>query len=191
MAEMEDGKGEPPVERFREYLLMLARMQVGQQAKARLDASDVVQQTLLEAYTKRDQFRGSTDAELMAWLRKMLACRMTDARRALGRAKRDVGREVSMEARIKDSTMRLEAWVAGRDPSPSQKLKRDEQVLELVEALAQLPDAQREALTMRHCQGMTLEEISQQMQRSPVAVAGLIKRGLASLREIMRDKQSE
>ena len=69
------------LERFRHYLLLLARLQLGRQAQGKLEPSDVVQQTLLEAHRKREQFRGTTDAERAAWLRQMLAFNLADALR--------------------------------------------------------------------------------------------------------------
>jgi RNA polymerase sigma-70 factor, ECF subfamily len=98
--------------RFLEYLLLLARLQLGNQLRRKLDASDVVQQTLLEAYRNKAKFRGQGKAEMAAWLRKMLACNLTDAIRALGRAKRDVARERSLEAALEQSSTRLAAWLA-------------------------------------------------------------------------------
>jgi RNA polymerase sigma-70 factor, ECF subfamily len=86
------------LERFRDYLHLLARLQLGPKLQGKFDASDVVQQTLLEAYVKRDQFRGS-DAERPAWLRQILAHNLADALRAFGQAKRDAGRE-GMLARL-------------------------------------------------------------------------------------------
>lgn len=169
--------------RFREYLLLLARLQLGDQLRAKFDASDVVQQTLLEAHRKRAQFRGQSEAEMAAWLRQMLACNLADAIRAMGRAKRDVARERSLEAGLDASSTRLASWLAAEQSTPSQQAQRHEEVLRMAEVLATLPAAQREALVLRHCQGMSLAAISQQLGRSPAAVAGLLKRGLRELRE--------
>ena len=168
--------------RFREYLLLLARLQLGDQLRAKLDASDVVQQTLLEAHRKRTQFRGQSAAEMAAWLRQMLACNLADAIRALGRAKRDVAREQSLEAGLQASSARLANWLGAEQSTPSQQAQRHEEVLRLAEALAKLPEAQREALVLRHCQGLPLAAISRLLGRSSAAVAGLLKRGLQELR---------
>ncbi len=168
--------------RFREYLLLLARLQLGDRLPAKLDASDVVQQTLLEAHRKMAQFRGQSAAEMAAWLRQMLACNLADAIRALGRAKRDVARERSLDAGLEASSARLASWLAAEQSTPSQKAQRQEEVLGLAEALAKLPEAQREALVFRHCQGLPLDAISRHLGRSPAAVAGLLKRGLRELR---------
>lgn len=168
--------------RFREYLLLLARLHLGDQLRGKLDASDVVQQTLLEAHRKMAQFRGQSEAELAAWLRQMLACNLADALRAMGRAKRDVARERSLEAALEASSARMAGWLAAEQSTPSQQAQRHEEVLRLAEALATLPEAQRAALVLRHCQGLSLAEISERLGRSPAAVAGLLKRGLRELR---------
>jgi RNA polymerase sigma-70 factor (ECF subfamily) len=168
--------------RFREYLLLLARLQLGDRLQGKLDASDVVQQTLLEAHRQMAQFRGQNVAQMAAWLRQMLACNLADAIRALGRAKRDVARQRSLEAALDASSARLASWLAAEQSTPSQQAQRHEDVLRLAEALATLPEAQREALVLRHCQGLSLAGIGQHLGRSPAAVAGLLKRGLRELR---------
>src|SRR3954454_22854866 len=102
----------PGPEQFRSYLCMLAELHLGGRAGAKLDASDIVQPTLLDAHRGRDQFRGRTEAEMAAWLRRILACNLADAARALGREKRDAGRERSLELRLEASSIQLESWLA-------------------------------------------------------------------------------
>ena len=177
------------LERFRDYLLLLACQHLTERVRAKLDPSDVVQQTLLEAHRKRGQFRGHSDAELAAWLRQMLAYRLADAVRALGRARRDVARERSLEAALADSSARLGSLLAADQSSPSQQVQRQEQLLRLAKALATLPDAQREALVRRYCQGWSLDDISHHLGRSPAAVAGLLKRGAKQLRGLLQERE--
>jgi RNA polymerase sigma-70 factor (ECF subfamily) len=174
-----------PLERFRSYLLLLARRQLQGRAPARLDASDLVQQTLLEAHRQREHFRGATDAERAAWLRQILAHNLADADRALHRDKRDVGRERSLEAELAHSSADLAGFLAADQSSPSRQTDRQEEALRLANALAQLPEAQREALVLQYWHGLTLAQIGERLERTPVAVAGLLKRGLKRLRELL------
>jgi RNA polymerase sigma-70 factor (ECF subfamily) len=177
------------LERFREYLRLLARLQIGAQVQAKLDASDVVQQTLFEAHQNWAQFRGRTGAEQAAWLRQILAHNLADALRGLGRAKRDVGRQRSLEAALEDSSSRLQNWLAAEQSSPSQRVEREEQAVHLANALATLPEAQREALVLQHWHGWTLAQIGRHMGRTPAAVAGLLKRGLKQLRQQLQERE--
>jgi RNA polymerase sigma-70 factor (ECF subfamily) len=177
------------LEQFRHYLLLLARLHLGKQLQGKLDPSDVVQQTLLEAHRKQAQFRGSSDAERAAWLRQMLAYNLADAIRSLGRAKRDMARERSLQAALEESSARIDAWLAADQSSPSEQAERNEQAVRLAAALATLPEAQREALVLRHCQGWSLADISRHLERSPAAVAGLLKRGAKQLRLLLQERQ--
>ena len=170
------------LERFRAYLRLLARLHLDPRLKGKLDPSDVVQQTLLQAFQGLGQFRGKSEGELAAWLRQILARNLAMAVREFAREKRNVQRERSIEAAIEASSSRLEAWLAAEQSSPSERAERNEQALRLAEALEQLPEAQREALVLQHWQGQSLAEIAQHMGRSPEAVAGLIKRGVKRLR---------
>ena len=102
---------EPDLDRFRDYLRLLARLHMGAGLKARVDPSDLVQETLLDAHKGRAQFKGTTDAELMAWLRTTLAHNLADAAKALKKAKRDVALERSIEAELGQSTARLGDWL--------------------------------------------------------------------------------
>jgi RNA polymerase sigma-70 factor (ECF subfamily) len=177
-----DDRAGLPVEKYRSYLLLLARLQLGRQADGKVEPSDVVQQTLLDAFRQRGQFRGTSEAELIGWLRQMLACNITDAVRAQHRACRDVARERSLTAALDESSARLEAWLVARQLSPSEHAEQREDALRLADALAELPEAQRQALLLRYYHGRSLAEISTEMDRSPAAVAGLLKRGARQLR---------
>jgi RNA polymerase sigma-70 factor (ECF subfamily) len=160
----------------------LARLQLDPRLRGKLDPSDVVQQTLLEAYQKRDQFRGATGGEWLAWLRQALAHNLADALRAFGRAKRDVGRERSLEAAVEAWSRRLEAWLAAEQSSPSQQAERHGRAVRMAEALAALPDGNREALVLHHCEDRPLADIATHLGRTPAAVANLLNRGLRGSR---------
>lgn len=180
----------PKLEHYRQYLALLARTHLGPQRRTKPEASDIVQQTLLEAHQKLDQFRGSTDAEMAAWLRRMLSCNLADAFRALGRQKRDVAREQSLDESLDQSCSRLEVWLEAIQTSPSAKAAKNEQLVRLAWALGQLPDAQREAVELHHLHCMSLAETAEHLDRSTSAVAGLLRRGLGKLREMLEEPDS-
>lgn len=181
----EPERAELAVERFREYLLLFARVNLGEPLRGKLDASDIVQQTLLDAHRQRQQFRGQTPAEMAGWLRRMLACNLADAVRALRRDKRDVRRERSLDAALDESASRLDAWLAAEQSSPSEHAIHSEEVLQVADAVAQLPDAQSDAIVLHYWQGLTLAEVAQRLGRTPAAVAGLLQRGLKALRTLL------
>ena len=175
------------LDRFRQYLLLLARVRLDPRLKGKLDASDVVQQTLLEAHQGMGQFRGRSVAEQAAWLRQILARNLANAVRDLGRAKRDVARERSLDAALDQSASRLEAWLAAEQSSPSQRVERHERAVLLAEALATLPETQREAVVLRHWHGWSLAEIASHLGTTTAGVTGLLHRGLKKLRKQLQE----
>jgi RNA polymerase sigma-70 factor (ECF subfamily) len=175
------------LERFRDYLRLLARLHLDPKLRTKLDPSDLVQQTLLQAHQAWSGFRGGTNAELAAWLRTILARSMSNAVRDLGRARRDLGREQSLEAALEQSSQRLEKWLAAESSAPDHRVDREEQLLRLAAALAELPDSQREAVTLHYLQGQPLATVAEQLGRTPSAVMGLIHRGLKKLRSRLQE----
>ena len=190
MAAQDDGDGWP-LESYRDYLLLLARLHLGPRLQPKLDASDLVQETLLKAHQQRQEFRGQTEQEWAAFLRRILVNTLADAGRHFGRDKRDVGREQSLAIDLEQSSARLEAWLAADRSSPSERVQRQELLLRLGTAMAQLPEDQRIAVTMRYLQTppAPIAEIAAALERSVKAVSGLVARGLTRLRQILRDAE--
>jgi RNA polymerase sigma-70 factor (ECF subfamily) len=175
--------GDKALERYRPYLQLLVRLEIDERLKGKLDSSGVVQQTMLEIHRDRDQFLGFDETRRLAWLRQVLAHNLADEVRRLGAQRRDVGREQSLEQALENSSARLEAWLTAEQPSPSQQLIRQEQLLRMAQALEELSDEQRQAIEMHHLHGQSLNEVATHMGRSRGAVAQLIFRGLRRLRQ--------
>ena len=178
-----DGYATRPLEHYREYLRLLARLQLDPRLRLQLDPSDVVQQTLLKAQERIQQFRGQTDPELRSWLRAILARNLADAVRSFRRCKGD--RAHSLEAALEESSAKLEAFLASEESSPSQRAMRVERLLELAAELQRLPEDQRTAVELRYLNGLAVPDVASQMGRSTVSVTGLLFRGMKSLRIAM------
>ena len=175
---------------FRPYLTVLVRGQIPVDLRARLDASDIVQETLLEAFRKKDQYRGTDDPKQIAgWLRQILSCNWIDAIRAQRRDSRDVGREQSLAQAIDESSLGLEQLLAMEQSTPSQIIEKRFRALRVARAFDDLPKHQRDAVMLRYFQRASLEQIAEQMNKTKPAVAGLLKRGLESLRQSLRSEE--
>ncbi len=170
------------VARYRGYLCNLARSQLDSDVQPRVDPSDVVQQSCLEFHRDFHAFRGTEEAELVAWLKQILRNNVANTTRKHVHAER---RSVDKERSLADSAgsgcslgQRLEAEQA----SPSERARRVEAWEQLEQALRELPDDQGEAIRLRHVKGWRLAQLANHFGRSEMAVAGLLKRGLQTLR---------
>ncbi len=169
--------------KYRPYLRVLAQRHLDSAVKVRVDESDVVQQTCLEAHRDLTQFRGQDEREFLAWLKRILEHNIAQTvERHVRAQKRDVKRVKSLDASHAQMPRARDA-IPGDVSSPSQRVMRGEAAIRLARALEALPDDQREAVRLRHLEGLPLADIATRMQRSEVAVAGLMKRGLKKLRE--------
>lgn len=171
------------LERYRPYLRLIADLEIGRQYQGKIDVSGIVQQTLWEAFQACQHLTMQPGGPSIPWLRQILARNLTDEIRKLRTEKRDVQREQSLHASLEQSSMRLDAWLMSDELAPADRLSGEERLLALSTALAALPAAQHAAILLRYIQGKPLADISRELGRSHTAVAGLIKRGLQSLRE--------
>lgn len=181
----------PPtdVEQYRPYLLLLARHQVWPADRVQLDPSGIVQQTLLEAHQAAEVLTGLEGGQRLAWLRTALARNLADEYRRAFAGKRDARREEHFATGVEKSASGLEGWLAADQSSPSQRADRNEQLLRLAVALAGLPDAQREAVERHYFRGEPVATIATALGKTPAAVAGLLKRGLRTLRDTLREPE--
>jgi RNA polymerase sigma-70 factor (ECF subfamily) len=172
-------------ELHRRYLVVLAHMLLrgGGPQLAKLEASDIVQETLIAAHRALDQFKGTTDREMAGWLRRILANKVADAARHHARKKRDARLEQRYCETLDDSAERLEKIVVIDQGSPQQDAIRHERVMRLAEVLSNLSEQQRTAIELHHLAGYKVKETAELMCCTTASVAGLLRRGLKSLRE--------
>jgi RNA polymerase sigma-70 factor (ECF subfamily) len=174
------------LEAYRNYLNLLARLEVGRRLQAKVDASDLVQETFLQAYRAFPDFRGVTEAEVTKWLRQILASRLSKAiRRYHGTQRRNVQLERELHQELGRSSQVLDRILSLSQTSPSQRAARREEAVLLADAIERLPEDYRDVLVLRHLRGMTFPQVAQTMNRSLNSVEKLWARGLAKLREQM------
>jgi RNA polymerase sigma-70 factor (ECF subfamily) len=183
---------ELPLEEYRDYLRLLARLQLSPRLQAKLDASDIVQQAILEAHQCRAQFRGQSETERLAWLRAILAHTLAAAGRRFSTEARNLCKERSLEAELEGSSSRLECLLVADQTSPSERAARCEELGRLAQAMARLPEDQRRVIELHHLKGLRVAEVAALMDRSRPAVVGLLFRGLNRLRELLgHDRENQ
>ena len=155
--------------RFRPSLALVARLQVESRFCGKFDASDIVQQTLMEAWRAEPQFRATTEAERVVWLRKFLARVLAHEvpHGSRGTLKRDLHRERSMEHSLDESSRQLNAVFVSALTSPSENVARRKQDVLLAEILEKLPADYREVIILRNLEGLSHDEVAERMGRSP------------------------
>jgi RNA polymerase sigma-70 factor (ECF subfamily) len=170
------------LEPFRSYLEVLARVHLDPRLRGKLDPADVVQQVLLRACAAWPTLETPEPPVIAAWLRRILARTLADVVKHYDRDRRAVDLERSLEADLDRSASGLAGWLAADQTSPSQAAQRNEELLRLADALAALPEPQREVVVLKHLRGWTLQRIADHIGRTIPAVASLLRRGLEDLR---------
>ena len=175
------------LQHYRNYLTLLARLQVGQQLQAKEDPSDVVQDTFLQAHRVFRQFRGSTEAELTAWLRQILARVVAKLARKYNTGKRNVDMERQLHDRFNRSSQAMELALVAYQSTPSERAQHRERAVVLADALERLPDDYRQVLLLRHFEDLALRDIAQRMGRTEESVKKLWARAVPRLRRLLGD----
>lgn len=173
----------------RKYLLRLARTQIGQRLQGKADSSDLVQEALLEVHRHFGQFRGTTEAELGAWLRSILAGLVANhVRRFLGTKQRDARLERAIALDINNSSSVFNRQLAAAIGTPSDEAVKHESSLQLAGALESLPEHYRQVIVLRHIDGLPFLQVARRMGRSLDSVEKLWVRALRALREALAEE---
>ena len=173
---------------YRNYLRLVARTLIGQSLRVRLDASDLVQETFLKAHREFQQFLGSSEPELTAWLRQILVRTLANQARHHRRHGRDYQRQESLEAMLDRSSAALQQALAAPVDTPSDHAVRREQSVLLADALENLPAHYREVFILRNLEHIPFDQIAARMGRSPGATRVLWKRAMDRLSQSLRDE---
>ncbi len=175
-------------ERYRALLrVQVRKLQLSPTLAKRFDSSDLVQETLLRAHQHHDQFRGQTDAQLLAWLYEILRNVIHDEMAKAHAQKRDAALEQSLDAALASASDHLGKYLAVQ-ASPAEWAERKEQLLRAAEAIDRLPEEQRDAVVLRDLEGLPLAEVAARLGRTEKSAAGLLRRGREALRRTLTDE---
>lgn len=184
------GALETLLELYRNYLRLVARTSLDTAVQAKADPSDMAQETIIKAHQSFDRFQGATEAELVAWLRQILAHNIRDLVRRYRAGARQVSREISLDDALCSSADAIDQFVAGEQSSPSQSYQRREVSVVLADALAELSPDHREVIILRSIEERDWPEIAARMGRTTDAVRVLWARALKQLRPLIEERLS-
>ena len=175
---------------YRNYLTILATIQLDQRLRRRMNPSDLVQETMLAAHRDFTSFRGGSEREFLAWLRQVLInCLHHAVDVHLKAKKRDVRREISIEQvslALDRSVVNFAQVLADPGVSPSASMRRREGAVALADQLARLKPEYRDVIVLRNLQGLSFEEIAERMDRKTGAVRMLWLRAIEKFKHIYR-----
>src|SRR5262249_7601934 len=170
-------------------LLWARQLHLDQRLQRRFGASDLAQKTMLNAHVKKGECRAPTDAGRIKWLHTILLNQLRDQIDHEEAAGRNFKLEQALPEVVAESSSRIDRWLADNQSSPSEQAVRHEQELRLAAALAQLPEDQGDVVILHWLMKASVTDIASQMKRSEKAVAGLLRRGMQKLGEILQDNQ--
>ena len=178
------------LESFRNYLRLLARLQIKPSIQTKVDASDIAQDTIIKALERFSQFRGESEAELAAWLRTILSRRLADLGRFYHADVRKVSREHSIQNALDATSLQLRGMLPDGGASPSDVANRSELGIVLANALSELSEEHRNVIVMRNLEDCDWPEIAESLSRTEAAARMLWTRALQTLRPLVEHRLS-
>lgn len=177
------------LESYRNYLSLLARVQIGRRLQKKVDPADLVQETFLVACQSFAQLRSDDLAAFIVWLRKIFAGQLAHLiRRYCVAEARNIMLEQSIEQELNSSSDWLVRGLSDPNASPSDAAAQQEEVVRLGNALEQLPADYRDVIVLRQLVGLSTNEIAARMERSADSVQKLWVRGLDALRKLIENR---
>ena len=174
----------------RNYLRLLAASCLHREMRGKADPSDVVQETLLKVHENFHQFRGTTELEWMAWLRRILVRSLSDFQKGFHRHRRNVARERSLESDVDRSSAMLRNMIPGAGPSPSQEAQRRESAALVADAIAELKAEDSEVVILRSLHELDWRAIAERTGRSPDAARMLWARAMQRVGGLLKGRVS-
>lgn len=172
---------------YRDYLRLLARVHVDRRLQAKVDPSDLVQETCLQIHRDFPAFRGVSEVEFLQWVRQIMATRGGKmVRRWYGTRQRDVRLERRLEADLEEVTLAIGCTIGDDEASPASRAEQEERAVAVAAALDELPDNYREVIILYQVEGATLREVAARMGRSEDSVQKLWARAVVRLRKALK-----
>jgi RNA polymerase sigma-70 factor, ECF subfamily len=182
-----ESTSEPPWDKYRAYLALIARILLNPRFRHKVDPSDVAQEAVLKAYQMLDQYQGRSEAERRAWLRMILTNTLKDHYRAFSARKRNIKLEQSFEATLDQTSARLEEWLADSSDGPEAQVLKEDLLDQIARAIDDLPENLRTPVELHYIHGYRIADIAREMGISQNAVGARITRGVIAVRERMND----
>ena len=173
------------LEMYRNYIGILARLQIDRRLRGRVAPSDLVQDTFIEAERNFAGFRGRSEGELIVWLRSVLSTQVARLYRHHTAQQRDFHFEQQLDVEMDQSSQMLQGLFDVKQSSPSHTAARREEVVLLADALEHLPRDYREVILLRNLEGLPFDAVAERMGRSLHSVKNLWARALGKLRDLL------
>lgn len=172
----------------RNYVNLVARAQVESWMRTKVDASDLVQQTLLEAYRGFQKFQGNSEGEWLAWLRQILSHNAQDFIRKMRTEKRGGAKEIPLETGNDSEGFFHDP--AAADGTPSAIVSEREREIALADAISRLSPDHQEVIILRNLQRLPFDQVAERMSRSRPATQMLWMRAIQKLEQLMAPPES-